>query len=302
MRKIKKINGFLVVRFNDREKRNYPDLGSFGVIDAEQYTGDIDFDRDAMEYTDADCIEVAVEQARGLESESDFSEEPPVCTVIVESDAECSEEEVEPQLMIAEWEQQLKTQVESKHYPDIDAKAAAHELHGFKVALYRLGMIGKSETDVDPDRFAPAVGRGPLPQNPEEMLAYICDNICKQRIPGRTDEQLDAICEECAVDRLYQEAESRQLRARETALSELNALIAQFNESTLSMTSNCLRFGASQYLRALQVVGFLTEKEVVDFDAQIWHGSPGDDNGPYHPGKPELCPYRAGALAKGETE
>ena len=99
MRKIKKINGFLVVRFNDREKRNYPDLGSFGVIDAEQYTGDIDFDRDAMEYTDADCIEVAVEQARGLESESDFSEEPPVCTVIVESDAECSEEEVEPQLM-----------------------------------------------------------------------------------------------------------------------------------------------------------------------------------------------------------
>lgn len=83
MRKIKKINGFLVVRFNDREKRNYPDLGSFGVIDAEQYTGDIDFDRDAMEYTDADCIEVAVEQARGLESESDFSEEPPVCTVIV---------------------------------------------------------------------------------------------------------------------------------------------------------------------------------------------------------------------------
>ena len=50
MRKIKKINGFLVVRFNDREKRNYPDLGSFGVIDAEQYTGDIDFDRDAMEY------------------------------------------------------------------------------------------------------------------------------------------------------------------------------------------------------------------------------------------------------------
>lgn len=156
MRKIKKINGFLVVRFNDREKRNYPDLGSFGVIDAEQYTGDIDFDRDAMEYTDADCIEVAVEQARGLESESDFSEEPPVCTVIVESDAECSEEEVEPQLMIAGWEQQLETQVESKHYPDIDAKAAAHELHGFKVALYRLGMIGKSEAEVDPDRFGPS--------------------------------------------------------------------------------------------------------------------------------------------------
>lgn len=168
MRKIKKINGFLVVRFNDREKRNYPDLGSFGVIDAEQYTGDIDFDRDAMEYTDADCIEVAVEQARSLESESDFSEEPPVCTVIVESDAECSEEEVEPQLMIAGWEQQLETQVESKHYPDIDAKAAAHEFHGFKVALYRLGMIGKSETEVDPDHFEPNKPEEPEPPSPTE--------------------------------------------------------------------------------------------------------------------------------------
>lgn len=168
MRKIKKINGFLVVRFNDREKRNYPDLGSFGVIDAEQYTGDFDFDRDAMEYTDADCIEVAVEQARGLESESDFSEEPPVCTVIVESDAECSEEEVEPQLMIAGWEQQLETQVESKHHPDIDAKAAAHELHGFKVALYRLGMIGKSETEVDPDHFEANKLEEPEPPSPTE--------------------------------------------------------------------------------------------------------------------------------------
>lgn len=168
MRKMKKINGYLVVRFNDREKRNYPDLGSFGVIDAEQYTGDIDFDRDAMEYTDADCIEVAVEQARGLESESDFSEEPPVCTVIVESDAECSEEEVEPQLMIAGWEQQLETQVESKHYPDIDAKAAAHELHGFKVALYRLGMIDKSGTEVDPGHFEPNKLEEPEPpQSPE---------------------------------------------------------------------------------------------------------------------------------------
>ena len=189
MRKIKKINGFLVVRFNDREKHNYPDLGSFGVIDAEQYTGDIDFDRDAMEYTDADCIEVAVEQARGLESESDFSEEPPVCTVIVESDAECSEEEVDPQLMIAGWEQQLETQIESKHSPDIDAKAAAHELHGFKVALYRLGLIDKSETEVDPDHF------GMMGENARQGLAsYVCDKVCRFRAAdGMKQEELESI-------------------------------------------------------------------------------------------------------------
>ena len=36
MRKIKKINGFLVVKFNDREKREYEGtaLGEYGVIDA----------------------------------------------------------------------------------------------------------------------------------------------------------------------------------------------------------------------------------------------------------------------------
>ena len=61
MRRMKKINGFLVVRFNDREKQSYPQLGSFGIIDAELYTGSIDIDLDTFEYNDADTIEVAVE-------------------------------------------------------------------------------------------------------------------------------------------------------------------------------------------------------------------------------------------------
>ena len=99
MRKMKKINGFLVVRFNDREKRNNPTLGSFGVIDAEQYTGDLDFDLDAFEYTDADLIEIAVEKCRGLDAEQDYSDEPPVYTVIVESAEEATEEEVEPRAL-----------------------------------------------------------------------------------------------------------------------------------------------------------------------------------------------------------
>ena len=65
MRKIKKINGFLVVKFNDREKREYEGtaLGEYGVIDAEVYTGNLDIDRGAMEYDDADTLEVAVELA-----------------------------------------------------------------------------------------------------------------------------------------------------------------------------------------------------------------------------------------------
>ena len=90
MRKMKKINGYLVVRFNDREKQGYPQIGSFGVIDAELYTGHIDVDLGAFEYDDADTIEVAVEQARGLESEQDFNDDPPFYTVVTET----AEEEI----------------------------------------------------------------------------------------------------------------------------------------------------------------------------------------------------------------
>lgn len=47
MRKMKKINGYLVVKFNARELREYEGtaLGEYGVIDAELYTGNLDVDR-----------------------------------------------------------------------------------------------------------------------------------------------------------------------------------------------------------------------------------------------------------------
>lgn len=156
MRKMKKINGFLVVRFNDREKRNYPTLGSFGVISAEDYTGDLDFDLDAMEYTDADRIEIAVEQARGLNAEEDFSDEPTTYTVIAETADEAREEEVAPNAMALSWAEQLKTQIKSKHYPDIDPRTAAHELNGYKTALRDLGLLDAEEAFVEPDAFGEA--------------------------------------------------------------------------------------------------------------------------------------------------
>ena len=135
MRKMKKINGFLIVRFNDREKRNNPTLGSFGVIDAEQYTGDLDFDLDAFEYTDADLIEIAVEQARGLDAEEDYSDDAPAYTVTMESAEGVSEEEVFPKAMALSWAEQLKTQIKSKHYEytvndaDGDALTVKEELN-----------------------------------------------------------------------------------------------------------------------------------------------------------------------------
>ena len=253
MRKMKKINGFLVVRFNDREKRNNPTLGSFGVIDAEQYTGDLDFDLDAFEYTDADLIEIAVEQARGLDAEEDFGEGPTTYTVIAETAAEAREEEVEPKLLALARERKLETQIKSKHYPDIDPRTAFHDLEGYKAALYDLGLLEADEAVVEPDVFGaacqfytdeghradvvlpseagPAIlsahdfeegetftnctvqtlkcrrcgmesfawSKGPGPEQ-EEALAYVCDEVCRFR-EGRTQEELDAICEKCKVER-----------------------------------------------------------------------------------------------------
>lgn len=73
MRKIKKINGYLVVKFDAREIREWEGtaLGEYGVIDAELYTGHLEIDRSAMEYDGAETLEEAVELARGLESEED---------------------------------------------------------------------------------------------------------------------------------------------------------------------------------------------------------------------------------------
>lgn len=256
MRKMKKINGFLVVRFNDREKRDNPTLGSFGVIDAEQYTGDLDFDLDAFEYTDADLIEVAVEQARGLDAEEDFSEEAPTYTVAVESAEGFSEEEVYPKAMALSWAERLKTQIKSKSFPYIDPRTAAHELIGYKTALYDLGLLDEDDKVTELDIFGAACetvtddghrvevmlpskaglailsphdfeegetftnctvqalrcrrcgmesfawSKEPSPEQ-EEALSYVCDEVCRFR-EGRTQEELDAICEKCKVERWAQ--------------------------------------------------------------------------------------------------
>ena len=149
MRKIKKINGFLVVKFNDREKREYEGtaLGEYGVIDAEVYTGNLDIDRGAMEYDDADTLEVAVELARGLESEEDITDEPSTYTAAVETNESYTEETVEPAALIEGWTRRLATRVKSKHYPDTDPRTAAHELYGFKMALHQIGFLPENECE-----------------------------------------------------------------------------------------------------------------------------------------------------------
>ena len=158
MRKIKKINGYLVVKFNDREKRDNEGtgLGEYGVIDAELYTGHLDIDRGEMEYDGAGTLEEAVELARGLESEMDIAEQPPTYTVSTETDESYTEEEVDPQLLINGWESTLQEQVKSDRHPEMTPSAAAHELHGFKAALYHMGLLDGEEVEVDAQHFGPA--------------------------------------------------------------------------------------------------------------------------------------------------
>ena len=129
MRKMKKINGYLVVKFNARELREYEGtaLGEYGVIDAELYTGNLDVDRGAMEYDNAGSMEEAVELARGLESELDAEEPEVKVTIVKETDETTEEEEVDAQQMIAGWENVLRGQVASAHYKDVDERTAAHE-------------------------------------------------------------------------------------------------------------------------------------------------------------------------------
>lgn len=130
MRKMKKINGYLVVKFNARELREYEGtaLGEYGVIDAELYTGNLDVDRGAMEYDNAGSMEEAVELARGLESELDAEEPEVKVTIVKETDETTEEEEVDAQQMIAGWENVLRGQVASAHYR-VRVPAVPHNEH-----------------------------------------------------------------------------------------------------------------------------------------------------------------------------
>ena len=153
MRKLKKINGYLIVRFNEREKREYETLGTYGVIDGSLYTGHLEIDRDVFEYEDADSLEAAIEQARGLESELDVEEPERKVTVITETAEDVSVEEVDAQMLIAGWERTLRGLIESRHHPEVDEVTATHALQGYKVALTDLGMLPEDECYTLPDVF-----------------------------------------------------------------------------------------------------------------------------------------------------
>lgn len=153
MRKIKKINGYLVVRFNDREKRlnEGTGLGSFGVIDAELYSGILDIDRDLMEFDGADTLEEAIDQARGLEAEQDVDEPQVKITIVKETDTDSAEEEIDPVSLFDAEKATLKAVNENCTVPGLGDLITSQRLYGYTRALTDLGIveIGDERFQVD---------------------------------------------------------------------------------------------------------------------------------------------------------
>lgn len=182
MRKIKKINGYLVVRFNEREVKLWEGaIGHFGVIDAELYTGDLDLDYDQFEYNSAETLEEAVEQARALESEFDECEEVNRVRIITETDNTLTEDSFSPELLIDEQRGILAAQIRNRHFPNVNPDTARHQLYGFKVALRTLGIINHDDCYVEPDDFEPlqqeANADSDLMPGPREFINLPPDQI-----------------------------------------------------------------------------------------------------------------------------
>lgn len=206
MRKMKKINGYLVVRFNDRERRDYETLGTYGVIDAELYTGHMDVDRDALEYDDAETLEQAIEQARGLESELDVEEPEAAVTVIVETETVTAELETTPEELIQGEKRFLET-----HRPPLSRDAAGWQFRGYVRALSDLGIVDSADERIQGGPGGPqapaaemgaAQGGSPEPdQLPDEnALAQICDELCPEPQKAKSQEELDEICAACGME------------------------------------------------------------------------------------------------------
>lgn len=216
MRKMKKINGYLVVRFNDREKRGYPALGNYGVIDAEVYSGNLALDMGEMEFYDAETMEIAVEQARGLDSEFDVEEPEVKLTIVKDVDGETSEASYDPMQMFTITRTLLEGDIQRCMGEDIDPRTAAHELRGFAKALMTMGAVsGEDERFYVPlDCFGSVGGDGwprdapkvrtlklemASPEEREKLLEYIRDELCKYRNADISQEVLDTFCEKCRI-------------------------------------------------------------------------------------------------------
>ena len=76
-------------------------------------------------------------------------------------------------------------------------------------------------------------------------------------------------CEKCSLERLANEADGRDLRAREKALGALYGLVDRIRDRESSVEADRVGAEARAYLRALATVQVITERERESFAAAI---------------------------------
>ena len=107
-----------------------------------------------------------------------------------------------------------------------------------------------------------------MPRNPEELLAFVCDERCKNRA-GHTQEELDAICAKCPLGQLYEDAEAQDLRIRERSERALREHIEGVRHAEDTLTALLGGHEALAYLAALRDGQILQENECEHYAAQI---------------------------------
>lgn len=65
MRKVMKVNGYLITKFTHKEQYEHH-LGPYGVINADYYTGYLMMDRGCFEFDDCGTLIEAMEHAKYL--------------------------------------------------------------------------------------------------------------------------------------------------------------------------------------------------------------------------------------------
>ena len=124
MRKIKEINGHLIVKFNDREKRlNKEDQGEYGIIEARHYTGRFNIDVKNIVYGELHTLNEAIELV----------------------------EIIDKQIIINQCYKGLICQVKRYYGSNMNRQILDYALFGCKAVLYDMEILTKDEFLASPN-------------------------------------------------------------------------------------------------------------------------------------------------------
>lgn len=110
---------------------------------------------------------------------------------------------------------------------------------------------------------------GLLPKSREELLAYVCDKVCKHRDECSGQDELDVALTSCSLEQLMSEADDRDLRIKQTAQNRLDDLIRELSETQFNTKAEHLEHEARAYLEAISTTKTFSEREVMAYKSAI---------------------------------